>query len=150
MSSWITRINRKELLPVPELTRRYFLSFDDASAICSQVGTNTETFGIHVPDPTLMVEQDLLSILIKVLDYFGYNYEFIFESEEADKKKTRQNHIFQILLTKLDTVGEKQGESFLSSMETESKKSPIKNMLLLDSISRSKNEVHDKIGRAHV
>jgi len=114
--SWLRRLAKKQPLAVPEGTRRYFLSSQESGEICLLASTCTPTNHILIPrlEPDKDL-QDLVSIAKSFLKFHGYEPHFC--KTESEAKESLKSDIprgkYPIVLTPLDTTGEKPEEEFV-------------------------------------
>ncbi len=120
LESFIIRLNKRQPLAAPRDTVRYFISHREAGQICVLAAFCAPDR--HVLIPTLDPRNDLVgmeTIAAIVLDAFGFQAQF-YEDEilaknsvEDDIRKGR----YPLLLTPLDTSGEKPYEEFVGEGE---------------------------------
>jgi FlaA1/EpsC-like NDP-sugar epimerase len=120
LESFGKRLEKRQPLAAPRDTRRFFVSQEEAGQICLLAAFATPAQ--HILFPLLSSKTDLHRldlIAMQFLEYHGYE-PVIYEREEdaragleADLAKNR----YPLLLTSLDTAGEKPFEEFLSDNE---------------------------------
>lgn len=117
------RITKWQPIAVPLNTRRYFISHREAAEICVLSSTMMPSQHIAVPklDPESQL-QTLESIAIRVLEAYGFT-PVIYEDESDARAAVRSQAAigrWPLLLTPLDTSGEKPYEEFIGHGETAS------------------------------
>lgn len=121
LESFLIRIQKRQPIAVPRETRRYFISLREAAQICVLAGVCAPHRHILIPklDPAEEL-QELVSIAVVVLGYYGFEPRFY--SDEMEAKHNCQPDIesgyYPVLLTPLDTTGEKPYEEFVADGET--------------------------------
>jgi FlaA1/EpsC-like NDP-sugar epimerase len=121
LHAFLNRLRKRQPLAAPKETRRYFVSLEEAADICLLAATVAQPNTIVVP--RLNPEHDLQlldQIAIKVLNYFGLE-AVIYEDEETARKATNSDlghSRYPLLLTALNTSGEKPFEEFVAENET--------------------------------
>ena len=120
LQAFICRMEKHQPLAVPADTRRYFISHAEAADIC--LLTALAGPAGHVLIPTLKPEQHLLrlqDVVERILDRCGYKAWFT--EDEAAAKRAMGNvdsrRLWPVLLTPLDTAGEKPYEEFVGDGE---------------------------------
>lgn len=120
--SWCRRLEKRQPLVVPRDTKRFFISLQEAGQICLVAGT-------CAPDRTIVIprfqpEKNLLElsdIAIAFLRLQGFEPHECHTEEEArvslgpDLERGR----YPLLMTPLDTSGEKPYEEFIGQGETD-------------------------------
>ena len=119
LESWLTRMEKLQPLSVPENTKRYFISCEEAGHICMIASVSGERDSIFVPNPELIemtILEDVLTRLLKArsLDpwYMDSELEALDRGSEALSQKR-----YPVLRTILDTSGEKPFEEFAGAQE---------------------------------
>ncbi len=120
LQGWLNRLAKGQPLAVPRETRRYFVSLEEAGQICLLAAFMAPAQ--HVLVPRLDAAKDLVDlseVAIKVLKHFGYTPE-TFTDEKAARASAarRQEGRYPLLLTPLDTSGEKAYEEFVGEGES--------------------------------
>ena len=123
LQSFLYRLEKRQPLAAPLSTKRYFISHQEAGEVCLLAALIAPHDTILIPrlDPTEL--QELSDIAQRVLKHFGYQAE-LFEDELAAKKSVERlaaQQRWPLLLTPLDTSGEKEAEEFIGSDETAEK-----------------------------
>lgn len=121
LQGFLYRLARLQPLAVPREVRRYFVSPREAAEICLLSAGAAEPGHITFPrlDPSEHL-RPLVDIAVSLLRYLGLEPSFYdHEAEacaavEADLKRDS----YPVLLTPLDTTGEKPYEEFVASDET--------------------------------
>jgi FlaA1/EpsC-like NDP-sugar epimerase len=119
LQGWLNRLAKSQPLAVPRETRRYFVSLEEAGQICLLAAFMAPDNHIMVPrlDPSKDLV-DLSQIAAKVLNYFGYTPEYFDDEIAARRAATaRKENRYPLLLTPLDTSGEKAYEEFVGEGE---------------------------------
>lgn len=120
LQSFLQRLALGQPLSVPRNTRRYFVSQKEAGQLCALAATVASRD--HIVFPRLEPEKELHlleQVAVDVLDYHGYE-PVVFEDENEAKEAVA--HLgpegrWPLLLTPLDTSGEKPFEEFLGEGE---------------------------------
>jgi FlaA1/EpsC-like NDP-sugar epimerase len=117
--AWTKRIEKKQPIPVPVETRRFFISLEEAGHICLLAGVLGQTGQIMIPRLDTVELKDLVPIAKEYIMSKGYKYrEYNNEQHALDRI---DNDIFEgfypLLLTPLDTSGEKPFEEFVGEDE---------------------------------
>lgn len=121
LESFIRRVEKQQPLAAPEKTRRYFVSMEEAGQICLLAAFCAPNDKILIPrlDP----QNDLIElekVAGMVLRY--YNFEPVIYSNDLKAKhhiqKDIENGLYPLVLTPLDTSGEKPYEEFVGAGET--------------------------------
>jgi FlaA1/EpsC-like NDP-sugar epimerase len=119
LQSFLTRIEKGQPLATPVDTRRYFITHAEAAEICLLACLATPDG--HVLIPKLRPHEHLLllqDVAQRVLRECGY--EAWFTHDEAEAKRAMDGTStgkYPVLLTPLDTSGEKPYEEFLGEGE---------------------------------
>jgi FlaA1/EpsC-like NDP-sugar epimerase len=121
LQSFLTRFERKQPLAVPRETRRYFISLEESGHICLLAAVLGKHRHILIPrlKPTVDLH-DLQSIAIQFLRRHSF-IPRVYEDERAALANIQADLIkgeYPLLLTPLDTSGEKPHEEFFSRGET--------------------------------
>jgi FlaA1/EpsC-like NDP-sugar epimerase len=120
LQGWLMRLAKGQPLAVPRETRRYFVSLEEAGQICLLAS-------FLAPDRHLLVPRldassdliDLSELAVKTLQQFGYAPR-VFEVESAAREAAAEveaGGYYPLLLTPLDTSGEKPYEEFVGAGE---------------------------------
>jgi FlaA1/EpsC-like NDP-sugar epimerase len=121
LDGWLRRLEKHQPLAVPRDTRRYFLSQREAGQLCLLAAALAPARHIIIPrlDPETHLK-DLESIARRLLETLGYvpaaytDESRARSSVAADASQRR----YPLLLTPLDTSGEKPYEEFIGARES--------------------------------
>jgi nucleoside-diphosphate-sugar epimerase len=119
LESWLLRLSRRQVLPVPADTRRFFVSPQESGQLCA-IASVAPPGGIVVPQPGLVGSVELLEALLSVLDSLDVRATVIGESavrEGAGDVEVSEDG-WPVLLTTRDTAGEKGAEVFVGERES--------------------------------
>ena len=114
------RLARGEPLGVPENTLRYFVSLQESGEICTLASLLAPKGCIVIPklnpQTHLVALQDIAQ---KFLEHYGYSARFYKDENEARARvnQDRQTKHWPVLLTALNTAGEKPYEEFIADGE---------------------------------
>jgi nucleoside-diphosphate-sugar epimerase len=115
------RLAKRQPLAVPRDTRRYFISHQEAGELCLLATCRIPDGHIAVPrvDATLQL-QLLEDIACACLDYWGLSAERYVDEAQArnDVERLAREGRWPLLLTPLDTGGEKPFEEFVGAGES--------------------------------
>jgi nucleoside-diphosphate-sugar epimerase len=115
------RLAKRQPLAVPRDTRRYFISHQEAGELCLLATCRVPDGHIAVPrvDATLQL-QLLEDIACACLDYWGLSAERYDDEAQArnDVERLAREGRWPLLLTPLDTGGEKPFEEFVGAGES--------------------------------
>ena len=120
LHSFLKRLEKSQPLAAPRETRRYLISGREAGQLCILAAVCGPANHLVIPrlDPDRHVAT-LDSVARKVLELYGFRPR-LYESESAAKTGLQSDvaqGFYPLLLTPLDTSGEKPIEEFLSSGE---------------------------------
>jgi len=119
LHGWLNRLAKGQPLAAPRETRRYFVSLEEAGQICLLAAFLAPDRHLLAPrlDPATDLV-DLSQVAARVLRHFGCTPE-CFELEAAARQAARRRRgaKYPLLLTPLDTSGEKSYEEFLGAGE---------------------------------
>jgi FlaA1/EpsC-like NDP-sugar epimerase len=115
LNSWLDRVSMGQILAVPIDCFRYFVSLEDSGKICILSSVLSKQFPCTVPDITRMKAVSLEEVLTQFLSHYGYRPEFIDTPSVGDSRidSLITEKKWPVLLTKLDTQGEKEIEIFV-------------------------------------
>jgi len=121
LDGWLRRLEKRQPLAVPRDTRRYFLSLPESGQLCLLAAVCSPARHIVIPrlDPQRHLV-DLEGIARRLLEKLGYTPATYEDENEArvaivsDMARLR----YPLLLTPLDTSGEKSYEEFLGRGES--------------------------------
>lgn len=141
--SWIRRLEKRQPIVVPLNTKRFFISLREAGQICLIAGTCAPDRSVVIP--RFQPEKDLRElsdIAIAFLRLHGFEPHECHSEEEA-KASMRSDPArgrYPLLLTPLDTSGEKPYEEFIGQGEN-SKEIGLPNLLAVSYHSRKAGSV---------
>ncbi len=120
--SWLRRLEKCQPIVAPRNTKRFFISLQEAGQICLVAGA-------YAPDRTIVIprlqpEKDLLElseIAFAFLRLHGFEPHECQTEEEAKKSlgSDMERGRYPLLITPLDTSGEKPYEEFIGQGETD-------------------------------
>jgi FlaA1/EpsC-like NDP-sugar epimerase len=121
LQGFLRRLERRQPLACPRATRRYFISLKEAGEICLLAAACAADRQLLIPrlDP----EKDLLdleAIAVAVLRHHGWE-PLVYQDEDECRRnleRDRQQGRYPLLLTSLDTSGEKPYEEFVGEGES--------------------------------
>jgi len=120
LQSFLKRLEKHQPLASPTGTRRFFISLREAGQLCLLAAICAPEN--HLLIPRLDPDSDLFelkTIATAVLEYYGFEPRFYDNEEEAKagvESDVESGH-YPLLLTPLDTSGEKSYEEFVSDGE---------------------------------
>lgn len=122
LQSFLIRMAKRQPLAAPRSTRRYFVSQQESGQICLLSALLGRDGNILFPrlDPKSQLQQ-LEDVATRVLGHLGYQAE-LFVDEGAAREAVESlasKKRWPLLLTPLDTSGEKPYEEFVGMNETE-------------------------------
>lgn len=120
LESFVLRIGRRQPLAVPRETRRYFVSLEEAGQICLLAAAAAPPAHIVIPKLDEARDmRDLAEVAAGVVEAAGFRPSFHEDEGEAKRALPREaaEGRYPILLTPLDTSGEKPYEEFLAEGE---------------------------------
>lgn len=121
LQGWLVRLDKGQPIAVPQHTKRYFVSLEEAGQICLLAAFLAPDGHILVPrlDPAKDLI-DLSELAISVLKSFGFEANRL--TDEAAARNAALNRAddgtYPLLLTPLDTSGEKPYEEFVGDGES--------------------------------
>lgn len=121
LQGFLYRLSRRQPLAVPREVRRYFVSSREAAEICLLSAGAAEPG--HITFPRLDPEEHLrplVDIAVSLLQYLGLKPSFYDDEASAcaaTEAELNRDH-YPVLLTPLDTSGEKPYEEFVAIDET--------------------------------
>lgn len=115
LDGWLRRLAKGQAWAVPRGTRRYFVTPQESGELCLLAATLGPPGHIVIPDldPKSQL-RDLVDVAQDVLAALGLRA--VFFEEEAQARQAARHHgegEWPVLLTPLDTVGEKEYEEFV-------------------------------------
>lgn len=121
LESFLKRLSRRQPIAVPRQTRRYFVSLEEAGQICLLAASAAPAS--HIVIPRLDQARDmreLQGIAAGVVEAAGFTPRFL--DDEVEAKRSFEAHLrdgrYPIVLTPLDTSGEKPFEEFVADGES--------------------------------
>jgi FlaA1/EpsC-like NDP-sugar epimerase len=122
LQGFLRRLERRQPLAVPRDAKRYFISCREAAELCILAATIIPDRHVAFPKLSPAIElQSLEEIAARVLKFFDLTPEFL--DEEAPARLEVENiaarRRWPVLLTPLDTSGEKPYEEFVGEGEHE-------------------------------
>jgi FlaA1/EpsC-like NDP-sugar epimerase len=121
LDGFLRRLATRQPLAAPRDTRRYFISQIEAGELCLIAALLPPDKHVVFPNLNPLEElQPLESIAVRVLEHFGLTPQFYEEEESArrDLERVARSGRWPLLLTPLDTSGEKSYEEFVGEGET--------------------------------
>lgn len=121
LQGWQNRLTAGQPLACPEDCRRFFVSLGESGHLCTLVGLlgTDRTLAVPALDPSehLVLLSDVVA---KFLTYHGYEAHFTRDPQEALQRvdELSASGSWPVLLTPLDTGGEKPYEEFVGERET--------------------------------
>ncbi len=116
LQSWINRLEKHQPIPTPRQTRRFFISLEEAGCICLIASLCGPHKQLIIPDFDAENElQEIQLVAERFLRFYGYEPRY-YENEDAAKESVEsdiQRGQYPLLLTPLDTSGEKDFEEFV-------------------------------------
>lgn len=121
LESWLTRMEKRQPVSVPENTRRYFISREEAGHICMIASVIGEHDSILVPSRERIELTLLEDVLTQLLRASSLDPWYMDSESEAFKKINEALYLarYPVLRTVLDTSGEKSFEEFIGEQEQE-------------------------------
>ena len=122
LHGWLRRLEKGQPFAVPAGTRRFFISLEEAGQICLLAALLLPAG--HIAIPRLAPEtdlQDLEAVARRVIAHFGLTPRIYGDEDEARQRveADRKEGCYPLLLTPLDTDGEKSFEEFIGTGETQ-------------------------------
>ena len=121
LQSWQFRLAARQPLACPDECRRFFVSLDESGHLCTLAGFlgTDRTLSVPALDPSehLVLLSDVVT---KFLDFNGYRTHFTHDADEAVRRvdELASDGAWPVLLTPLDTAGEKPYEEFVGEHES--------------------------------
>lgn len=120
LESWLLRLEKRQPLAVPQATRRYFLSLPESGQLCLLAAAAVDDGTIVVPrlDPAQDL-RELEQVAGALLERLGLR-PWLVEDEVAARRgvdAALARGAYPVLLTPLDTMGEKAFEEFVGPGE---------------------------------
>jgi FlaA1/EpsC-like NDP-sugar epimerase len=147
--SFARRLEKRQPLALPRNTRRYFVSIEEAAHICLLGAICAPPQHILIPrlDPAQDL-RDLQFIAEGFVAHFGFKPK-IYTDEQAAKRGVESDMAagsYPLLLTSLDTVGEKPFEEFVGPGEVPCDIG-LPNLLSIAQRSDSSNRIKEVLSR---
>ena len=121
LQSWLIRLSKGQPMVAPRETRRYFVTLREAGEICLLAACCAPDQHVAVPrlDPAKHLRR-LEDLAAEVCTFFGFEPAIFTDENEARHSVPRElaRGCYPILLTPLDTSGEKPYEEFVAAGET--------------------------------
>ncbi|CAH2032342.1 polysaccharide biosynthesis protein [Trichlorobacter ammonificans] len=140
LDSFIKRLQKHQPLAVPKNTKRYFISLKEAGQICLLASVRAPAKSILIPrfDPSTDL-LDLELVAKAVLRQYGVEPQVCLDEEEArlNLSALLNKGQYPLLVTPLDTSGEKPYEEFVGDGET-SVEVGMTNLLAVDYLAAPK------------
>lgn len=120
LQSWQKRLQQSQPLACPENCRRFFVTLDESGHLCTLAGFAGRHGTISIPalDPNehLVLLSD---VIVRFLQFHGLEPRFVRDEQEATARAAEAGRGAQwpVLLTPLDTAGEKPYEEFVGAGE---------------------------------
>jgi len=123
LQSWLLNFSNNLPLAMPSNTKRYFLTHSESSALCLYALLENNDNSIITPKTNDKFRSQEFEILAeRFLDFFNLKPYFInideYKPNSIDISKFINGNSYPIILTKLDTSGEKSEEILVSDMNT--------------------------------
>jgi FlaA1/EpsC-like NDP-sugar epimerase len=121
LQSWENRLAARQPLACPDECRRFFVSLDESGHLCTLVAFlgSDRTVAVPALDPGehLVLLSDVAA---RFLEFHGFEASFTHDADDALRSVDRlaARGTWPVLLTPLDTGGEKPYEEFVGSDET--------------------------------
>jgi FlaA1/EpsC-like NDP-sugar epimerase len=121
LQSWLIRLSKGQPMVAPRETRRYFITLRESGEICLLAACCAPDRQIVFPglDPSRHLRR-LEDLAAEVCAFFGFEPALYADEQEArlSVERERARGRYPILLTPLDTSGEKPYEEFVAPGET--------------------------------
>jgi FlaA1/EpsC-like NDP-sugar epimerase len=115
LESWLVRMGRRQILPVPADTERYFVTPRESGQLCA-LAAAAPAGSIVVPDHAAISPTELQDALERLLTSLGFQAEISTGNDPSAARPGESS--YPVLVTPRDTPGEKQTEVFCGSDET--------------------------------
>jgi len=121
LQSWLIRLSKGQPMVAPRETRRYFVTLREAGEICLLAACCSPDQHVAIPrlDPAKHLRR-LEDLASEVCAFFGFEPAVFADENEARYSVRRElaRGRYPILLTRLDTSGEKPYEEFVAAGES--------------------------------
>ncbi len=105
------RLNEKRIFGIPEKIRRYFITHEEASALCMKALLKRYSNQILIPNPKILGKDLIIKELTEKIAFsLKKKIKFIKNKKNSDIK----NKIIDVILTKPNTHGQKINEQLFS------------------------------------
>jgi FlaA1/EpsC-like NDP-sugar epimerase len=120
LDGWLHRLAKRQPWAVPSGTRRYFVTLEEAGQLCLLAAVLGPAGQVVIPDldPSTNL-RDLVDVAHDVLGAFGLTPD-LHDDEESARAAARSPKpgTWPLLVTPLDTAGEKEFEEFVADGDT--------------------------------
>lgn len=119
LESWLIRLKSHQPLSVPIGTERYFVTPKESGQICTSAMTLDNKY-VCVPSDGILSSHNLQDTLVKLLELYDLKPEYVENLEDANKILSGSfalRRFYPVILTNLDTQGEKNKETFYDPTE---------------------------------
>lgn len=120
LNGWLHRLEKGQPLAVPADTRRFFVSASEAGEICVLAALRCSDGQIAIPRLSEAHDLRLLQeIAVRLLEEAGYETQIYADASTAiaSVERDRRTGRYPLVLTPLDTSGEKPFEEFVGADE---------------------------------
>jgi FlaA1/EpsC-like NDP-sugar epimerase len=119
LHGWVKRMEKKQPIPVPVKTQRYFISLEESGHICLLSGVLGQNCRLMIPRLSTVKLKELVPIAREFIISNGFNYrEYNDEGHAVEHiENDMAGGFYPLLLTPLDTSGEKPFEEFVGEGE---------------------------------
>lgn len=122
LQGWLHRLAKRQPVPVPRETRRYFVSLEEAGQLCMLAAFCQPDRSILVPRLAADTDLHLLDVIAAAFVRHA-GFEPAWYEDEAEARGAVERDVaggrYPVLLTPLDTSGEKAFEEFAGDGEHE-------------------------------
>ncbi|HTY72693.1 MAG TPA: polysaccharide biosynthesis protein [Actinomycetes bacterium] len=151
LDGWLRRLDKRQPWAVPVDTRRYFVTPEEAGQLCCLAASVTTDRRVVIPalDPDRHL-RDLVEVAVEVMGALGLEPDFCDTEEQARDHMQRVGGTkrWPLLLTPLDTAGEKAFEEFVGTHDTVHD-GEFSELRTLTTTLRDARAVDDFLGRAN-
>lgn len=120
LDGWLRRLAKRQPWAVPAGTRRYFVTLEEAGQLCLLAGVVGPAGRVVIPDldPSAHL-RDLVEVATDVLSALGLRPDLHHDEQSARAAaRSPRPGTWPLLVTALDTAGEKEFEEFVADGET--------------------------------
>lgn len=117
LDGWLRRLAKRQPWAVPAGTRRFFVTLEEAGQLCLLAATAAPAGMVVIPDldPATQL-RDLVEVAHDVLGVLGLEPDLHDDEESARRAaKSPRPGTWPVLVTRLDTAGEKNHEEFAAA-----------------------------------